>query len=66
MLAVKGLLDSLSKENIIKNHENRNDDYDPEDVLRFLCDKTISKHKKVRCSDGIEREISFDDWEVKN
>ena len=61
MLAAKGLLEALSKEGTIKNYENNNVDYELKDVLGFLCDKTISKHKKVRCSDGIEREISFDD-----
>ncbi len=65
MLCAKRLIEALSKEDTVENNKNNNEDYDPDDVFKFLFDNTTTKHK-IRYSDGIEREFSFDDQEVKN
>lgn len=58
MLAAKGLLEALSKNEEDEDSKYENDDHDFGEVLK-LYEGTVHNHE-VRYSDGKERNITFD------
>lgn len=62
MLAAKGLLEDLSKEEHVENYKDCNDDFNFGEVLDFCNDGNINKHGNIlRYSNGQEKTFSFND-----
>lgn len=59
MLASEGLLKYLSGEDKPEDYKDYNNDHDFGKVLQY-CSDDIVHDRKLRCSDGIERNFSFD------
>ena len=59
MLAANDMLDLLSEERYNEPHKDYNDDDDFSSVLENGQGDSNLKDDKVRCSDGIERFLSF-------
>lgn len=62
MLQAKNLLDALVEKDTSDVY-NQNNDFDFGEVLKF-CNSGQQKTQgqKLRCSDGLERTFSFDDF----
>lgn len=58
MLAVEGLLKALLTEEDENNYENRNNDHDFSEVLKYCGDPTTQEHT-VRYADGKEKSFTF-------
>ena len=58
MLAAEGLLEVLSKENNEENYENRNNDHDFSEVLKYCGDSSVQAHT-IRYANGKEKNFSF-------
>lgn len=59
MLAVDGLLNVLSADDNEKDYENRNNDHDFSEVLKF-CGDSKTQAQTVRYANGEEKNFSFD------
>lgn len=57
MLPAENILKVLTEENK-KGYQDYNDDYDFGDVLESL-QNTYTPDRKIMCSDGLERDLSF-------
>lgn len=60
MLEASGLLEALSRSENSEPYITGREDHDLGEVLEFCFGGEAPKKHKLRCSDGTEREFSFD------
>lgn len=61
MWVTKNFLDAMAREDETENYTDSNNDHDFGKVLEFCKSAEPVKERKIRYSDGTERNFSFED-----